>query len=430
MNIRRLSILNQPIKPSRRRFFQAVAAAFALVVTSLLVDNLAGVQGRPDRDEDWVGTWSASSELAPSFIVFNNQTLRLIAHTTVDGDAVRVRISNGHGTQNLTIGGARIALRAGGAAIVPETDRVLTFGGSASTIIPPGALVVSDPVRLLVPSQSDLAVSIYLPISTGRGTGHSNALQTSYRTPPGTGDFTSNSNGTPFTITTTAWGFLSGIEVQNSRVTDAIVAFGDYADGFGSTLNANNRFPDYLFRRLADDHREIAVLNQGIVGNRLLHDHRADMSSFGPNALARFDRDVLAQTGVKHVIMHIGNNDLATPMDPQQNVTAEQIIAGYKQLIIRAHAKGLEIYGGTLPPSEGAIYPGYHTAEGEAKRQAINQWIRNSGAFDAVFDFDAALRDPNHPTRLLPAYDSGDHLAPNDAGNAAMADAIDLKLFK
>jgi lysophospholipase L1-like esterase len=221
--------------------------------------------------------------------------------------------------------------------------------------------------------------------------------------------------------------------VQNPKVTDAIVAFGDGAtDGYCGTVDADNRYPDYLFRRLAaqpPQGHEIAVLNQGITGNRLLHDW-AVLTQFGPNALERFDRDVLAQTGVTHVIMHIGINDLAGNYVPQEEATAEQIIAGYKQLIIRAHAKGLKIYGATLQPMEGTIYPGYYTPEGEAKRQAVNQWIRNSGAFDAVFDFDAALRDPNHPTRLLPAYDAGDHLNLSDAGHEALANAIDLKVFK
>jgi lysophospholipase L1-like esterase len=438
MNIRRLSLLNQPITPSRRRFFQAVAAALALVVTIFLVDTVAGFQGRPDRDEDWVGTWSASPEpAAPGFPEFNNQTLRLIAHTTVGGDGVRVRITNTHGTQNLRVGGAHIALRAAGAAIVPETDRRLTFGGSPSTIIPRGALVVSDPVRLLVPSQSDLAVSIYLPDRVSPVTGHSPAFQTSYRTPPGGGDVTSNRDGTPFILTTNAWGFLSGVEVQNPKVTDAIVAFGNGATaGCCGTVDANNRYPDYLFRRLAAQPphgREIAVLNQGIIGNRLLHDY-AVTPQFGPNALERFDRDVLAQTGVTHVILHIGIDDIGQPTGtggrPQEEVTAEQIIAGYKQLITRARAKGLKIYGGTLTPFEGTIYAGFYTPEGEAKRQAVNQWIRNSGAFDAIFDFDAALRDPNHPTRLLPAYDRGDHLYLSDAGHEAMVNAIDLKVFK
>ncbi|HET9529782.1 MAG TPA: SGNH/GDSL hydrolase family protein, partial [Blastocatellia bacterium] len=313
------------------------------------------------------------------------------------------------------------ALRESGAAIVPGSDRTLTFGGQPSITISPGAIVLSDPVDLDVPSLGDLAVSIFVPGVTGPATWHFVSLQTSYVSPPG--DYTA-SNVMPVASTTQAWFWLAGVDVMTSKQTGAIVTFGDsVTDGTQSTPDTNNRWPDHLALRLMAQpgNHKMGVLNGAITGNRLLND------IIGPNGLARFDRDVLTQTGVTHVIVLLGNNDILFVFSPADIVTVDHIIQGYRQLIQRAHARGLKIYGGTLTPFGG--FP-FSSALKEEMRQAVNAWIRTSGEYDAVIDFDEIMRDPSFPERLLPLYDSGDHLHPNDAGYEVMADAINLKLFK
>jgi lysophospholipase L1-like esterase len=309
----------------------------------------------------------------------------------------------------------------------------LTFGGAPSIVIPPGALVVSDPVDLNVSELSDLAVSIFVPQNTGPATWHFEGRQTSYISPPG--DFTARAV-MPVSATTLARFWLAGVEVEASRQTGVIVALGDsITDGSQAThlppppqLDTNTRWTDQLARRILAQpgNWAMGVLNEGIGGGRLLHD------SLGPNGLARFDRDVLAQTGVTHLIVQLGNNDIFT-LNPAEEVTVEQIIQGHRQLIQRARAKGLRVFGSTLTPLEGFLLPGtpipVWSPAKEVKRQAVNRWIRNSGEYDAVIEFDLVLRDPNSPTKLLAIYDSGDHAHPNDAGYKAMADTIDLRLF-
>jgi len=303
----------------------------------------------------------------------------------------------------------------------------LTFGGTPSVTIPPGALVVSDPVELDVADESDLAVSVFVPGNTGPATWHFEGRQTSFISPPG--DFTASA-AMPVSSTTQARFWLQGVEVVASKQTGAIVALGEsIVDGSQSSLDMNTRWPDQLARRLLAQpgNRAMGVLNEGLAGNRLLHD------SLGPNALARFDRDVLAQTGVTHVIVQAGANDIFT-LDPAEEVTVEQIIQGHRQLIQRAHAKELKIFGCTLTPLEGFLLPGtpfpVFTPAKEMKRELVNAWIRTSGEYDAVIDFDLVLRDPAFPSKILPLYDSGDHGHPNDLGYAAMANAIELKLFR
>lgn len=412
--------------PIRRWPALAVIAAMLLAAAGLaVIPTTFAEEGHGERH--WVATWGAS----PSAILtagFNNQTLRLIVHTSIGGERVRVRLSNALGTQSVTIGAAHIALQSTDASIVPGTDRALTFSGAPSFTIPPNALVLSDPVEFDVPALTNLAVSIYLPGATGPATNHSLGVQTSYVS--STGDFT-GTTALPVDHTVTSWFFLSDVEVKADEDVAAIVTLGDsITDGFASTPSANHRWPNFLAVRLLahHPHHAPAVVDQGISGNRILHDVA------GPNALSRFDRDVLAQSGVRFVTVLEGINDIgfpgAIPAFAGEGVTADQIIAGHRQIIARAHARGLRIYGCTLTPFEGTIFPGYFSAAGEAKRQAVNQWIRTSGAYDAVIDFDAATRDPSHPTRFLPAYDSGDHLHPNDAGYQAMANAIDLELFR
>ena len=416
----------------------------ATVLAAMALAALAAVQITPSaaaahHDEHWVTTWSTAM-LAPNTIVFgtsrsfDNQTQRQIVHTSVGGNRVRVRLST-FGAGALRVGAARVALRAADAAIVPGTDRPLTFGGLATVVIPPSAVVLSDPIELDVPPLADLAVSLFVEGNTGRASWHPEALQTSYVSPPG--DFT-ESIDMPFVSTTEylapngtphhAWFWLAGVEVIARKRTGAVAILGDsVTDGTGSMPNANNRWTDHLTRRLLEvnGNHEVAVLNQGIAGNRLLND------IVGPNGLARYDRDVLVQTGITHVIALLGNNDILFDFNPAEVVSDGEVIAGHRQLIRRARARGVKIYGGTLTPFGGFFFS---SPEKEAKRQAVNHWIRTSGEYDAVIDFDAAVRDPRDPARLWSDnetnYDSGDHLHPNDAGYAAMAKAIDLALFK
>jgi len=353
---------------------------------------------------------------------FNNQTLRQIVRTSIGGERLRVVFSNAFGTAPLPVGAARVALRDKDAAIVPKSDRVLTFGGSPSTTIAAGAVVFSDPVNLTVPPMSDLAIDLHLPADTASTTvtTHTGALQTSYVSPAG------NHAGTadmPVMTTTQAWFFLARVEVMAPESTGAIVALGDsISDGTASTPGTNNRWPDHLAKRLAAQNMRMGVLNLGIAGNRVLND------GAGVSALARFDRDVLAQSGVTHVVVLEGINDFG--MAQQNPPAAADLVAGHRQLIERAHARGLKIYGGTLLPFEGTAFPGYWTREKDARRQELNQWIRTSKAYDGVIDFDAAVRDPANPTKLLPKYAAADNLHLNDAGYQAMANAIDLSLFR
>jgi lysophospholipase L1-like esterase len=410
----------------RSRRSIATAVATLLAVAGISLEPAVSARGRHD-DRHWVATWSASPQEVVAPIQINGQTIRQILHTSLGGDRVRVRLSNAYSTSALVIGSAHAAISSGGASISPKTDRMLRFNGSPTIAIPAGALALSDPVELHVEAFDNLTVSLYLPENVAAMTQHSVSQQTNYISTPG--DFT---GAVTFAATTTnAFYFLTGVEVSTSRRAKAIVALGDsIVDGFGSTPEANQRWTNLLAERLQSHPgtSRVAVLNAGIAGNRVLHD------VVGTNALARFDRDVLAQTGVKYVIVLEGNNDFGIPGligNPAQEVTADQVIQGHRQIIDRAHAAGLTVYGGTLNPIEGiAGFPGFYSAAFEAKRQAVNQWIRTSRAYDAVIDFDKVLRDPSHPTRILPAYDSGDHAHPNDAGYQAMADAIDLSLFR
>ena len=379
------------------------------------------------NDRHWVGTWTTTP--APTEgIALNNQTLRMIARISIGGRIVRVRLSNACGTRKLEIGAARVALRGDGAGIVPGTDRRLTFNGSPSTTIAVGALVVSDPVELDVPALADLAVSVHLPGNVTEDlpiTGHGNAHQTNYISPPG--EFT-GAAVLPVKETTEAFVIVSGVDVLAPKETGGIVAFGDsLTDCNISKLDANNRWPDQLARRLAarSGGRVLGVMNQGIGGNRILHDMRGD------SGLRRFDRDVLAQPGVTHVIVLLGINDIRNRnQKPDEFPTAEQMINGLNQFALRAHARGLKIFAGTLLTFEYETFnPGFYTPEGEVKRQTVNAWIRDSRAFDAVIDFEKALRDPSHPTQMLPIYDCGDHLHPSDRGYLHMGDGVDLSLF-
>jgi lysophospholipase L1-like esterase len=347
----------------------------------------------------------------------------MVVRTSIGGRRVRVQLSNALGNPAVTIGTAHIAIRQKDAAVVPESDRALTFGGRASLTIPPGAFVVSDPVDLDVPKFTDLAISLYLPEDTGPPTVHPLGLHTTYIA---SGDATADAMLNP-AATTTAYFWLSGVDVLAPSSASAIVAFGDsITDGFATTANQDQAWPMLLATRLASSKSTamLGVLNLGISGNRVLRDVA------GTNALARFDRDVLARPGVHWMILLEGINDItfsAIPgIPPGQAVTAEDLIWGYRQIIERAHLHSIKVAGATVMPVEGV--PTY-TESGEAVRQAVNQWIRSSGVFDAVIDFDALTRDPANPKRLRAEFDSGDHVHPNDHGNQAMADVIDRSTF-
>jgi lysophospholipase L1-like esterase len=385
----------------------------------------------------WVVTWGTSAapqladeaQMRSAGLVFDNQTLREIVHTSIGSDTVRVRLSNAYGKTTVEIGAAHVARRSGGANIVGGTDRKLTFGGRDGISIPPDAEVVSDPVKLQAPEGSDLAISLYLPkAATGAGI-HYSAQQTSY---VAAGDATGAANMAE-AAKIGAWVFLAAVDAQEPAGAATVVAFGDsITDGAHSTADANQRWPDILAGRLEAAGMKLGVLNAGIGGNRVLHDPAANVR-FGVNALARFDRDVLAQPEVKFAIVLEGINDLGhagNSAPASETVSAEDIIGGLKQLVERAHEKGIRVFGATLTPFEGTVSKGYFTPEKETERKAINDWIRNGKAFDGAIDFDKAVRDPEHPDRMLPAYDSGDHLHPGDAGYKAMGAAIELKLFR
>ena len=375
----------------------------------------------------WVGTWATAPAPAEG-AAFSNHTLRMNVRASLGGDTVRVRLSNAHGARSLAVGGARIALRERGPDVVRGSDRALTFGGEERATIAAGSLVISDPVAFPLAPLADLAISVYLPgdVPASAGVTGRYSRQTNYVSPPG--DFAAEV-AMPVGKLTDDWYFVCGVDVLAAPEAGGIVALGDsLTDANISTIDAFCRWPDQLARRLHEraGGRPMGVMNQGLGGNRILHDVRGD------SGLRRFDRDVLAQPGVTHAIVMLGTNDLRNRWArPEEEVSAEQMIAGLKQLALRARTRGLAIYGATLTPFENETFlPGAWTPAREARRQAVNAWIREGGAFDAVVDFDQALRDPSHPARMLPIYDCGDHLHPSDLGYNAMGDAIDLGLFE
>jgi lysophospholipase L1-like esterase len=391
---------------------------------------LTGGRARTAHDggAQWIGTWASSPQLgdpgnAPPAPGFADSTLRQIVHVSIGGDQIRVRFSNAFGVTPLVISSAHVALGAGGSAIKPESDKALTFANQPSVTIPAGALVYSDPVDFALAPLSDLVVTIHAAAAPNGITTHPGSRETSYLA---SGDLVSAAT-LPAPAQTDHWYFLNGIDVLARRAAATVVTLGDsITDGRGSTTNGNGRWPDDLARRLVANKStaNIGVLNEGIGGNRILHD------GLGPNALARFDRDVLAQDGVRWLIVLEGVNDIGTAATAATHnetpATAQDIIAAYEQIILRAHAHGIRAIGATITPFGDSFYS---TPATEAIRQAVNTWIRTSGKFDAVIDFDAALRDPKNPTHLLAAADSGDHLHPADAGYKMMADAIDLTLL-
>lgn len=402
-----------------RRFPVIALAALAFAFTAP-----SPAQSAPPPQ--WVGTWATAPYLAEGGFnvrMLSGVTLREIAHISVGGAQVRIRFTNALGLDPLTISDAHVALSAGGGAIQAGSDHPLTFGGATTVNIPQGAEIFSDPVALEVAPLSDVAVSFYLPPQIMLAeTYHGFADQDNY---VATGDV-ATAQTLPQATTMLSWYFFDGIDVPAVAGSGAIVTLGDsITDGAHSTLNANLRWPDVLARRLQDDPKlkNVSVLNEGIGGNRVLNE------TTGPAAISRIDRDVLAQSGVRYVIVLESINDigrlahLATPWD---EISARQLEWGLKQIVDAAHEHGIKAIGATLTPYGGA---GYHSDKGEAVRQAVNDWIRTSGTFDGVADFDKATCDPQNPTAFNPADDSGDHLHPGDEGYKAMGNSIDLSLF-
>ncbi len=424
---------------------------FANLFTCVLIGLLSSLTtAQNPSGKQWIGTWAAAPQPPEPADVksFRNQTLRLIVHISTGGTRVRIKISNTFGDHPLRIGSAHIARRTDGADIDPKSDQTLRFGGNSSTTVAAGSMVVSDPVAWEAPALSDLAVSMFLPQNTEVKTLHVLALQTSYVSQAG--DATANAKF-PVAKKIHTWPFLTGVDVEASACGAAIVAFGSsLTDGDGTESDSNGRWPDVLAQQLqksSDGKAELGVLNEGIIGNRLLNDSPTEAaggrfgSVLGQAGLTRFERDVLAQSGVKYVIVDLGINDIVMPgsLTPAtEGINAERIIAGYRQLIRRAHQKGIRIIGTTNPPFENSFLdlgqPGppitFYTPEKERIRQKVNAWILSSEEFDGVVDLDAVVRDPGHPTQLLSNYDSGDHLHPNNAGCRAEGNAIPLALFQ
>jgi len=377
----------------------------------------------------WVGTWASSPLLdahvknAEDLLTAATQsgaTLREVVHVSIGGDTLRVRFSNLYGTSPLVIGPVEIAQTLKGVAIVPGTNKAVTFNGQPSVSIPPGALAVSDAASFKLAPLSDLTVSFFLPNPTGPVTEHQLGNATSYHL---TGNVVSSASLESPT-TATSWYYLNGVDTLPAAEAGAVITIGDsITDGAKSTIDTNQRWPDELARRLQADpkYRNLSVLNEGISGNKILLD------GAGPSALARFDRDVLAQSGAKYLLILEGINDIGRLHDtPDAGLTAADLISAINQMVVRAHAHGIAVIGCTLTPYHGAHY---YTEKGETIRKAVNEWIRTGGVLDGFVDLEAAVRDPNHPDTFLPTVDPGDHLHPNDAGYKAMGDAIDLKLF-
>lgn len=383
----------------------------------------------------WTAAWTTSPQHPSTGFVpnwseqgFAHQTIRQVVRLSAGGQMIRVRLSNAYGTMPLTIAGATIAISAGAAAIRPDTLRHLTVDGARTFTIPAGAEHAGDPVPFRAAGLDSVTVTLYLAEPAGPATYHAQALATSHRS---AGDHRADADGAAFTETSQSWYYLSGVDVTGGpALPPGVVLFGDsLTDGTGSSLDTDNRFPDALAERLAAAGRPRAVLNQGIGGNRIT----VDSPWLGDRATARFGRDVLGQPGVGTVIILIGINDIgisevadASPFaifEPYTDVSADEVIGGYRDMIRQARAAGLRVVGATVMPAKPSAFS---TARSEAKRAEINAWIRTSGEYDAVIDFDRALASPGDPDRLHPAFDAGDHLHLGDAGYRAMADAVDL----
>ncbi|MBN1481731.1 SGNH/GDSL hydrolase family protein [candidate division KSB1 bacterium] len=374
----------------------------------------------------WIGTWGTAQQLVephnmPPQPGLSNNTLRQIVRVSLGGNRLRLRFSNEFSTSPVTLKSAHVAVSTGGSIINPDTDRGLRFDGKTQVIIEAGAAVTSDPFTFALEPRSDVAITIYCGETAPDVTGHPGSRTTSYLLPGNAVDAVDF----PDAVTTDHWYIIDGIDIMAPEDANAVVVLGNsITDGRGSGTNKQNRWPDELARRLQEnpETRHVAVLNMGIGGNCVLRD------CLGPAAVTRFARDVLEQSGVRWLFILEGINDIGGARDTEAAAAvARDLIAAYEHMIDLAHAEGILVYGATLLPFGGSFYD---SAEREAARQTVNEWIRNSGRFDAVIDLDAALRDPTNPLRLLPAADTGDFLHPNETGHRMMAEAVDLTLFE
>src|SRR5882757_9276450 len=407
----------------------------ALLAVTAAVAGLMG--GAPFAEGQPAGSQAAGSQQAgpqrvsawsPSMTIggpnFNDQTIRMVAHSTVAGTSLRIHVSNLRSTIPLAVGAVSIAAQADQATAVAGSQRTVTFSHQKSVTIAAGAELVSDPIAMSVKADQSVLVSIYLPHATSSATWHSDAFDTTYLSTPG--DHTADTADGNYVASTTSWYYLSGLDVISPTAKGTVVAFGDsITDGYNTPAGAYHRWPDDLARRLAGT-QPMGVVDAGLGGNRVLTDVPNIWQ--GISAIKRFAHDALGQPGVKDVILLEGINDIGNNAGPNGGpLTTQDLINGYQNLIQQAHAAGVRIIGGTMLPDKGN---GYYSASAEAIRQAANTWIRTSGAFDGVVDFEKAVADPADPSQLNPVYDSGDHIHPNEAGMQALADAIDLTLLK
>ncbi len=407
----------------------AAAAGTAVLVAASTIGpvsaepNTASAHGAAAKPEAaaktaWTAAWRAAAQqpftTGQSSTGFSDQTVRMNVRSDVTGNSVRIRLSNAYGTQPVTVGSASVALQTSGPDVKGASVRAVTFDRTSSVTIPVGQEVVSDAAKLAVKQGDEVSISVFLPDATGPTTWHFEAEQTSYISQPG--DWTTQTGGSPYQTITPSWFFLDGLDVKGPATQGTVVAFGDsITDGHYSTIDGNGRWPDWLARRTSD----YSVVNEGIGGNQILK----DVPTAGVSALNRLNRDMIDQLGVTDVLFLEGINDIGS-----SDATAAQVIAGMQQIISAAHAACLNILGATLTPFEGASY---YSGQRELVREAVNKWIRTSGAFDGVVDFDKAVRDPKNPLQLNPKYDTGGgHLHPNDLGYEAMGNAVNLSLLK
>jgi lysophospholipase L1-like esterase len=400
--------LRHHISPAR----VGAAAAATVLIAGVVHPLAAAASGSPDPTSHEVATWGASADRIGR--TFSDQTVRDVVHTSVPGSGLRVSLSNVFGTQPVTFDDVYVGRQATGADLVPGSNQRVTFSGVGSVVVPAGAEVLSDPVAGTVAQQSNVAISVHVAGSVSTITGHNLATSTNYVSP--SGDQAASESGAAFTTTVSNWYWADALVVDTPKQVDTVATLGDsITDGYHSTPNANHRWPDDLATRILDRStpNTYGVMNEGISGNKVLAD------GAGVSAQARLDRDVLSQPDVRTMVLMEGINDIGGG----NATSADQLIDAYRQIIARAHSDGVCVVGGTMTPYQGA---GYYTAAGEQIREQVNSWILNSGEFDATVDFDKATRDPANPQRFLPAYDSGDHLHPNDAGYQAMANAVPL----
>jgi lysophospholipase L1-like esterase len=400
-------------------------ALATLLLTGLVLGQTSFAQSQ--SDPRWVTTWAAS----PSTLVdpredapdINNQTLRLIVHTSAGGSALRLRLANYHGDMPMHLGAVTVALQSEGSGIQAGTSKAVTFGGESSITITRGGVVMSDPIAFAVPALTNLSISLYLPDDAGFITSHNLGMQTNYISTAGNHTTSASLAGA---TEVTVFNLLTAIDVIAAEGISTIATVGDsITDGYGSTVSANQRWPNHFARRLYSDSsiKNFAIASGAISGNRVTTEGSA---RFGENLQARFERDVLALSNVTHMVLLEGINDIGMSSRSGELISADAIISGYKQIIARAHARGIKVIGATLTPYEGAAY---YSPEGEVVRQTVNNFIRTGGAFDGVIDFEKAVQDPANPTRLRADFTT-DNLHPNDAGYKSMADMIDLNLFR